>query len=342
MLAERLVQHARGGRDRAVDHVHADPLVAQPEEGRQKVVAVAAPRPPRADDAEDDVVERPERAAWARPQRRTAGEEEPDRRIELGGDVTVERRDGLAQRVRRSPDVHPEERPRDDVEREPAHLRGDVEHLPAHRVPAVQHELRPRGHQLAQRRDPLAMERGLDEPSLPEPERPFAGEKPIAEHGLQHPVVEIVLAVVRVPLLKHVADAVRMRDERDAPEEEPEHDHVAVLASRRREEPERILPHAAEDAKRPTRAGGHRGAPPDLLRPDRHIEGDISVVGEGQAASGAVVARYARGRLYRICPQRTTAAASEPIRPRSRDRIARRRGARAGRGSQARRPPPAR
>ena len=109
-------------------------------------------------------------------------------------------------------DLDAEQRLADDLKREVHHLGRNVDRLAARRevLPTHQHRLSVGGHQPGETGDALAVERGLGQPPLPQPEVAVAGQQPAAGDAAQQVVLEGVLAVVPGVILKHVLDAIRM------------------------------------------------------------------------------------------------------------------------------------
>ena len=152
-------------------------------------------------------------------------------------------------------DVGVEQRPPDDRQRQPGHLRRDIDLLPV--LPAVGGELRPGNHLVPVASDPILMEERLDQTPLPEMEVALAGQEPLAEKALRFLQRA---ALHEAPRLgdEHFPHELGLADEIEALRADPRARDVAV-GGELGQEPEWIAPHRAEQRKRsPRRPGWER------------------------------------------------------------------------------------
>ncbi len=120
-------------------------------------------------------------------------------------------------------------------------------------------------HELAEGRDPIAVERRLSELALGAPEVALAGEQTLAERELRLPEA-IVLDELPVLVDEHLLDEVGMVGEQDALRAEPGRDQVAVLARPARQRPEpvgaELAQVAGKSSRRRTRRASRGGRSP--------------------------------------------------------------------------------
>ena len=159
---------------------------------------------------------------------------------------------GLCQLIGRTPDLDAEQRLADDLEREVHHLGRNVDRLAARRqaIPAHQHRLGVGCHQPRETRDALAVERGLGQPPLPQPEVTVAGQQPAAGDAAQKVVLEGVFAVILGVVLQHMLDAVGMNHQVDRQRTDGVTHDITVLARDLEQEGMRAVAEGAQVVQR--------------------------------------------------------------------------------------------
>jgi hypothetical protein len=134
-------------------------------------------------------------------------------------------------------DVGVEQGLADDRQRQPVHLAGNVDRPPVD--PGASHPIRVRHHRRAVGGNPVAVERRLHQPALPQMDRALAGQQSFAENplGALQPAALHEALVVRD---EDVLDVLRIVDEEHLLAAHAVGDDVAVGAREIGEEGERI------------------------------------------------------------------------------------------------------
>ena len=139
-------------------------------------------------------------------------------------------------------------------------------------APACEHLLRLRHHHPAVGGDALAVEGGLGQPALAQPEVALAGEQAVSEDGVHVAPEEAVLLELRVARDEHVLDQIGVVDQAGGMAGQAQADHVAVAARAVLEEaqevarefgkvPEKQMAGRARSGRRSRRDRDRRRAP---------------------------------------------------------------------------------
>jgi SAM-dependent methyltransferase len=155
--------------------------------------------------------------------------------------------DRLADDLGRIADVRAEQRLGDDLERQLHHVLVDVALRAG--APFREESLRPLNHDLAVRRDAVAMKSRLREPALPPPKVTLCREESFAEHRLQGPLEECVLLPEPITRHEHVFDEIGMTEEDRLQRSDRNADDVAMPFTHFSQKPERVSPERDEVAE---------------------------------------------------------------------------------------------
>src|SRR5712691_6659234 len=83
---------------------------------------------------------------------------------------------------------------------------------------------------------PVAMKGGLDQAALLEPRPTIVGQQTVPKDEPEHMIIRDILVVVAVILLEDVAHPVRMKDQREWPNERRNRDGISVTLAHLQQE----------------------------------------------------------------------------------------------------------
>ncbi len=236
--------------DLRVRHTLAGVLVPRRQQHRQDITLVASLGPPCADGVIEDAFQLGHRGAVAAVAAGRPGNGRRDHRLGPVDDVSQHLQHALGHLRRFVPQVKVKQCLADDLQRDLHHLRVHIDRRAVGPgIPADEHGRGRRADVVAEGVDALAVESGLHEPPLPQPQRTVARQQAAPGHLGQRVVLDGVLGVITVIVLQDVLDDRRVRDLEHLPQPQGVVDEVAVRCRMGHQETQRV-PLNLRDARR--------------------------------------------------------------------------------------------